>query len=84
MTSPDISVPTADEVISWPVTVDVPTAGKCWGLGRDTSYDLARTGEFPVPVLRLGRSLRVTRASVLSALGIAAIVPAVVGSREAA
>lgn len=69
MTSPNSTVPTAGDVLAWPVTVDVPTAGSCFGLGRDASYDLARTGEFPVPVLKLGRSLRVTRSALLSALG---------------
>jgi predicted DNA-binding transcriptional regulator AlpA len=39
-------------------------------MGRDQAYKLAREGRFPVPVLRLGRSLRVTRAAVLEALGI--------------
>ena len=71
-----IRVPTADEIRAWPVTVDVPTAGPAWGLGRDTSYDLARQGAFPVPVLRLGSKLRVTRASVLAALGIPETPPA--------
>jgi predicted DNA-binding transcriptional regulator AlpA len=64
------TAPTADEVLSWPVTVDVRTAGRAWGLGRDQAYRLAREGRFPVPVLHLGRYLRVTRASVLEALGI--------------
>jgi hypothetical protein len=32
---------------------------------------MARVGKFPVPVLRIGRYLRVTRASVLAALGVA-------------
>lgn len=64
-------VPTATDILNWPVTVDVPTAGRCFGLGRDVSYDLARTGQFPTPVLRLGRSLRVTRAALLGALGVA-------------
>lgn len=68
---------TPDEVRALPVTVDVPTAGRCFGLGRDASYDLARLGELPVPVLKLGRSLRVTRSSLLDALGIAdAAMPA--------
>jgi hypothetical protein len=62
--------PTVEEVRSWPVTVDVKTAGRAWGIGRDQAYTLARKGLFPVPVLRLGRYLRVTRASVLEALGI--------------
>jgi hypothetical protein len=59
-----------EEARSWPVTVDVATAGRAWGIGRDRAYALARQGRFPVPVLRLGRYLRVTRASVLEALGI--------------
>lgn len=63
------SVPSVEEVLALPVVVDVPTAGRCFGLGRDASYDLARQGELPVPVLRLGRALRVTRASLLAALG---------------
>src|SRR5436305_525929 len=65
-----IRVPTPVEVRRWPVTVDIPTAGRCWGLGRDASYRLANTGGFPVPVLTLGRRLVVTRASVLAALDI--------------
>ncbi|WP_173079136.1 hypothetical protein [Phytohabitans rumicis] len=64
-------VPTPDEIRAWPATVDVPTAGRAFGVGRDESYRLAREGHFPVPVLRLGRYLRVTRAAVLEALGIA-------------
>jgi hypothetical protein len=63
-------IPTPDEIRAWPVTVDVPTAGRAFGIGRDESYQLARQGHFPVPVLHLGRYLRVTRAAVLSALGV--------------
>jgi hypothetical protein len=62
--------PTVEEVRSWPVTVDLRTAGRAWGIGRDQAYALAREGRFPVPILRLGRYLRVTRASVLEALGV--------------
>ncbi|GAA0951547.1 hypothetical protein Vau01_035830 [Virgisporangium aurantiacum] len=63
-------VPTSDEIRAWPVTVDVPTAGRAFGLGRDESYRLARAEMFPVPVLRLGRFLRVTRGALLKALEI--------------
>jgi hypothetical protein len=59
-----------DEVLALPVVVDVVTAGRAFGLGRDTAYALARTGEFPVPVLRLGRRLVVTRSALLAALGL--------------
>jgi hypothetical protein len=64
-------VPTPVEIRGFTATVDVPTAGRCWGLGRDASYALARTGRFPVPVLELGGRLRVSRASIMKALGIA-------------
>ncbi|MEU2168289.1 DNA-binding protein [Micromonospora chersina] len=63
------NVPTAGQVHAFPVTVDLPTAGSCFGLGRDASYNLARQGAFPCPVLRLGRRLVVTRAALLQALG---------------
>jgi hypothetical protein len=63
-------VPTPEEIRGWPVTVDVPTAGRAFGVGRGESYRMAREGRFPVPVLRIGRYLRVTRATVLAALGI--------------
>ncbi len=55
-----------DNPLDWPPTVDLyPTAAQALGLGRTAAYELARRGEFPVPVLRLGRSLKVTRASML-------------------
>jgi hypothetical protein len=62
--------PTVDEIRAWPPTVDVPTAGRAFGVGRDEAYRLVREEQFPVPVLHLGRYLRVTRASVFAALGI--------------
>lgn len=65
-----MTTPTADEVRAWPVTVDLPTAGRCFGIGRDASYRLAAGGDFPVPVLRVGRRLVVVRAALLAKLGI--------------
>jgi hypothetical protein len=64
-------VPDIAEVLALPVTVDVVTAGRCFGLGRDASYRAAADGSFPAPVLHLGRRLVVTRAALLDALGIA-------------
>lgn len=61
---------TPDEVRALPAVTDVRTAGRAFGLGRDTSYDLARRGELPVPVLQLGRRLVVTRSALMEALGI--------------
>ena len=64
------TVPAPDDIRAWPATVDVPTAGSASGIGRDESYRLVHQGAFPVPVLTLGRYLRITRSSVLAALGL--------------
>ena len=58
-----------DDVRALPVVVDLTTAGKVFGLGRDLSALLAERGEFPAPVLRLGRRRVVTRSAILAALG---------------
>jgi hypothetical protein len=75
---------TAADVLALPVTIDVPTAGKCWGLGRDGSYRAARDGTFPVPVLPIGWRLVVTRASLLTALGISDSQPVAARGHAAA
>ncbi len=62
------SVPSTEDVRAWPVTVDVPTAGRAFGVGRTEAYRMVREGRFPVPVLRIGRYLRVARAGVLAAI----------------
>jgi predicted DNA-binding transcriptional regulator AlpA len=72
---------TADEIRGWPVIVDVPTAGRCFGMHRDTAYRRARAGTFPVPVMRVGRRLQVSRAAIMAALGITEIPT---GATEAA
>lgn len=59
---PSMSV---EELQALPVTVDLATAGRAFGMGRTKSHELARAGEFPVEVLRLGRSYRVKRADLL-------------------
>ncbi len=51
-------------------TVDVETAGAVLGIGRSKSYELAKSGEFPVRVLRIGRRYLVPTASILALLGI--------------
>lgn len=58
------------ELVALPPAVDLPTAGRAWGFGRTKSHELARAGEFPCPVLRLGHAYRVTRADLLRSLGI--------------
>jgi hypothetical protein len=60
-----------DELLSLPVSVDLVTAGRAFGLGRTKAYDLARAGEFPCRVIPVGgRKYRVPRAAIFEALGI--------------
>lgn len=49
-------------------TIDVETAGRPFGMGRAKSYRLARSGEFPVPVLRVGSRYRVRTSDLVAAL----------------
>lgn len=59
-----------DDIRALPATVDIPTAGRAFGLGRDNSYRLAKIGQFPVPVIRIANRVMVTRAALMQALGI--------------
>src|SRR2546426_783404 len=72
MTSPadadSVKRPTLDEIREWPATVSVPKAGTAWGLGRSTSYDMARRGEFPAAVSKVGQRYKVVTASIIQAL----------------
>jgi|HigsolmetaAR206D_1030411.scaffolds.fasta_scaffold05557_2 hypothetical protein len=61
---------TVEEILALPAAVDLETAGRAFGLGRTKAGQLARKGEFPCQVLRLGRSYRVPRSAILQALGI--------------
>lgn len=56
---------TEQELRDLPVTVDLETAGRAFGLGRTKAHELARSGEFPCPVLRFGTRYRVRTADIL-------------------
>lgn len=45
-------------------TLNIEEAGAMLGISRPTSYKLARRDEFPVPIIRLGRRLVVSRDAV--------------------
>lgn len=61
---------TVDEIRALPAAVDLVTAARAWNFGRTKAFELARRGEFPCPVLRIGNQYRVTRSDLLQSLGI--------------
>lgn len=61
---------TEGEIRGLGVRTDLVTAGSVLGIGRTVSHELARRGEFPVPVLRLGRRYVVPTAPLLALLGL--------------
>lgn len=42
-------------------TVSIEAAGKMLGIGRSVAYALARRDELPVPVIRVGRRMVVSK-----------------------
>lgn len=61
---------THEELLSLPTAFDVVTAGRALSIGESKARELARKGEFPVRLLRVGREYRVTRADLFRVLGI--------------
>jgi hypothetical protein len=58
------------ELDDLPAVVDVCTAAKVLGLSRTAAYELIRVGEWPTPVFRLGKLIRIPTAPMLELLGI--------------
>src|SRR5215469_8741469 len=62
---------TPAEVVALGVVTDVPTAGDILaGLCRDEAYRSVKRGDFPVPVVKVGRHLVVPVAPILELLRI--------------
>ncbi|MFC9852927.1 hypothetical protein ACFVIN_30395 [Streptomyces prasinus] len=61
-----------DELLALPVAVDLDTGNRALGLGRSKGYELAKRGEYPCKVLRLGNAYRAVTADLLELLGPAA------------
>lgn len=62
---------TSAELLALPPTVDLRTAARALGIGRNVAYELAARGEFPVRLLRLGVQYRIPTAELLRLLGVA-------------
>jgi hypothetical protein len=63
---------TREELLALPAAVDLDTGNRALGLGRSKGYELAKRGEYPCKVLRLGKAYRVVTADLLNLLGLAA------------
>ncbi|MDH2392355.1 hypothetical protein QCN29_26970 [Streptomyces sp. HNM0663] len=62
----------AAEVLALPAMVDgwPDAAAACGGISRTVWYGLVAKGETPVPVVRIGRSIKVRRQSLIDFLGL--------------
>ncbi|MEU3963612.1 hypothetical protein AB0F42_28035 [Streptomyces buecherae] len=61
-----------EQLLALPVAVDLDTGNRALGLGRSMGYELAKRGQYPCKVLRLGNAYRVVTADLLALLGLAA------------
>jgi hypothetical protein len=52
-----------------PPTIDLMTAARALGIGRTKAYQLARRGEFPCRIIRIGDLYRVATADLIRLLG---------------
>jgi hypothetical protein len=59
---------TEESIRALGAVTDLPTAAQILGLGRALAYNLARSGTFPVPVIRAGKLYRVPVAPILATL----------------
>ena len=57
-----------NELDELPPVLDVPTAAKVLGIGRSLGYDLVRHGDWPTPVLHVGKLIRIPSAPLLALL----------------
>jgi hypothetical protein len=64
------------ELRQLPAIVDLVTAGRALGLGRTKAYELARRGEFPCHLFRIGDTYRVPTAALLKLLEVPETGPA--------
>lgn len=61
---PGTEAPLADDPRSWPAVLTLQQAAEVLRIGRTTAYALARSGQFPVPALRVGIQWRVPRIGI--------------------
>ena len=50
------------------MTTDVEIAGEILGIGRTKAYEMAKNGDFPVKIVRIGRRYKVSIPALLKLL----------------
>ena len=66
---------TFNQLYNLPTVVDLMTAARALGIGRSKAYRLARDGQFPCRILRVGTHYHVPTAELLRVLGATPFVP---------
>ena len=61
-----------------PSMLDVRQAARMLGIGRTLAYELVRTGEWPTPVVRVGRLIKIPSGPLLELLATGRAVSSVV------
>ncbi|MGH3885069.1 MAG: helix-turn-helix domain-containing protein [Pseudonocardiaceae bacterium] len=61
---------TFEELNALPTAVDLMTAARALGIGRTKAYQLAKAGQFPVRIIRVGNGYHVPTAELLKLLGV--------------
>jgi hypothetical protein len=61
---------TINDVLKLGLTTDLETAASILGIGRTKAYQMAGDDQFPVRIIRSGRSYRVPVPAILTLLGI--------------
>lgn len=59
-----------DEVMALPPSVSLQTACKALGISKATGYRLMKANEFPVAVVRMGRTIRIPTSGIHRVLGL--------------
>jgi excisionase family DNA binding protein len=57
------------EIGSIPAVLDLPDAARLLGVGRTFAYQLVRDGQWPTPVIRVGRLIKIPTRPLLEFLG---------------
>ncbi|MBW6433076.1 helix-turn-helix domain-containing protein [Actinoplanes hulinensis] len=69
---------TVEAVRDLGLTTDIETAASILGIGRSKAYALAKEGDFPVRIIRVGRSYLVPVPAILELLGVPLVISATV------